>query len=172
MFPAYLYPCAPSFVPAVIWNPLVFRPALDVWLSSVPRILTPRCQPQIHLSVIQSVMIDMVAGLSIGSIDNLSMHPHDLLLTPLHRPSLSGSVKRPLPRLRQPLVFCKVIEILRIDDGELTACQWNSPVGITITQPPIRKHWNNQYAFETIRNCDFENELANFRPRLWWAAIL
>ena len=77
-------------------------------------------------------MIDMVTWLSIGSTDYLSMHPYNLLFAALLRPNSSEGIKRTLPRLGKPFMLCKTIKILRIDDGELAASQWDSPKRMAI----------------------------------------
>ena len=75
---------------------LIFRSAVIPWFPPVPRILTPACRSQIRLSIVQPVMIDMVAHLIVRYFGDFPVHPYYLWFSVFARVNHPGCVKRAL----------------------------------------------------------------------------
>ena len=109
-------------------------------LSPILRILTASRQAKIPLSIVKSVMINVVAKLPAERSRNVSVHQDQALLAAWRVANPAGCVRRPRTGLGKPSVPAQVLVVVWVDDGEFALRQGNSSEGVAVAQPTIQKH--------------------------------
>ena len=116
---------------------LVFRARVRFELPPVPDVLRVRCRPEVRLSIVQAVMVDVVAEHAGGNIDEKIVHLEIFSLFLFSVRQRVHGVPCARAFLGVPLVCPQPVVIFGIDDGEFTARQRDFPESVAVTYPPI-----------------------------------
>ena len=116
---------------------LVFRARVRFELPPVPDVLRVRCRPEVRLSIVQAVMVDVVAEHAGGNIDEKTVH---LEIFSLFLFSVRQRVYR-VPGARAflgvPFVGPQPVVIFGIDDREFSTRKRDFPESVAVPDPPI-----------------------------------
>jgi len=129
--------CAPSLHIVRPVDALVFRARVRFELPPVPDVLRVRCRPQVRLSIVQAVMVDVVAEHAGGNIDEKTVHLEifSLLLFSVRQRVYGVPGARAF--LGVPFVGPQPVVIFGIDDGEFSTRQRDFPESVAVPQTPI-----------------------------------
>ena len=108
-----------------------------ICFSPVPVVLCTRCWTKVRLAIIQAIMIDMVAELSIPNLNYLSVHLDNHLPSPSDANN-SLSVEGMSAVNSIPFVCTYPLIIVRVHNGVFTLSQWYPPEGIAEPKAPIQ----------------------------------
>ena len=130
-------------------NAHILRPITSAQASPVPCVLLRRSKPQIYLSIIKAVMVDMVNHHLFRGIRNDSVH------LPVAYPTVSSNRPRCVARpafthVRLPIVFVQSLEIILVNNSEQAFSEWNPPKCVPVADFTVQK--KNSHA-DTSQQC-------------------
>lgn len=131
-------------------------------LPPVPDVLRVRCGSQVRLSIVQAVMVDVVAEHTGGNIDEKTVHLEIFSLFLFSVRQRVYGVPGARAFLGVPFVGPQPVVIFGIDDGEFSARQRDFPESVAVPYPPIYKHQPKQRSLQPARNV--QNDLDIFLP--------
>ena len=131
-------------------------------MTGVARVIGLRCNPQVGLSVVQAVMIDMVDNHPFRDIQNYSVHHYCQPFFPFAGPLPSHGIKCIAVLRRVPFVFIEPFVVIRVDDCIFALRKADSPEWIAIAQATIPENRQNNRPFE--QGWDFNDKLDDAFP--------
>ena len=129
--------CAPSLHIVRPVDALVFRARVRFELPPVPDVLRVRCGSQVCLSIVQAVMVDVVAEHAGGNIDEKTVHLEIFSLFLFSVRQRVYGVPGARAFLGVPFVGPQPVVIFGIDDGEFSARQRDFPESVAVPYPTI-----------------------------------
>ena len=119
---------------------------------SIAQILCPRSGSKICMSVVHTIMVDMVGYHPLGHFDNFLVYVHKRItfsFTPCH---ISLCIKAISSFSCNPFVSFKPLIIGQVNLCVLRSAHANPAEGVAVAHPAIQKYRPNDQAFQPIEN--------------------